>query len=175
MILSLKLGWLPSSQMNSLYPVAGFWSQLADSIRHLILPATILSIPFIAYTTRFVRTNLTNILKQPYIVTARAFGINKNKIHYHYALKNALLPVITQIGLYLPFILGGAVIIEYIFAWPGMGRITIDAIFSHDFPVILASNFIAALTVVFGNLISDLLYFFIDPRIRIKKTLKFNN
>jgi len=166
MIFSLKLGWLPSSQMASLYPIDGFWLTLLDRLRHLILPATILSLPFITYTVRFVRSKLLEVLSQPYIFTARAYGISNSKIMVHYALKNALLPLVTMLGLYLPFLLGGAVIIEYIFSWPGVGKITVDAIFARDFPVILASNFIAAMAVVFGNLISDILYMIIDPRIK---------
>jgi len=165
MVFSLHLGWLPSSQMSSLYPLDGFGSQLFDQLRHLILPATILSIPFVTYTFRFVRGKMIEVLNQQYIITARAYGIKPWRIIYHYALKNALLPLVTSIGLFLPFLLGGAVIIEYIFSWPGMGKITVDAIFARDIPVILASNFIAAMAVVFGNLISDLLYMVVDPRI----------
>ena len=169
MIFSINLGWFPSSQMASMYHIEGFWPVIWDRIKHLILPAFVLSIPFITYTTRFVRSSLIDVLKQPYIQTAKAFGIKKSEIIFKYALKNALLPVVTLLGLYLPFLLGGAVITEYIFGWPGMGRITVDATFSHDFPVILASNFIATLTVIIGNFLSDVMYLFADPRIQIKK------
>ena len=88
---------------------------------------------------------------------------------FKYALKNALLPLVTLAGLYLPFLLGGAVITEFIFSWPGMGRITIDAIYAHDYPLILATNFIAAAAVICGNFISDTLYYVVDPRIRFRK------
>jgi len=169
MIFSLKLGWLPSSQMRSLYTVDSFWSEVVDRIRHIILPSSVLALPFAAYTARFVRSSLSEVLAQEYIRCAWAYGIKSTRILFKYALKNALLPLITLLGLYLPFLLGGAVITEYIFAWPGMGRITINAIFAHDFPVILASNFIAALTVVVGNLISDILYVAVDPRIKFVK------
>ncbi len=165
MIFSLQLGWLPSSQMSSLYPIEGFWFILLDRLRHLLLPASILSLPFLTYTIRFVQSNVTDVLAQPYILSAKAFGLTNWKIMSHYVLKNALLPLITLIGIYLPFLLGGAVIIEYIFSWPGIGKITVDAIFSRDIPIILASNFIAAMAVVFGNLLADILYHFVDPRI----------
>ncbi len=171
LIFSLKLGWLPSGQMTSLHDIEGFWAQLWDYIRHLILPVFVLSIPFIAYTTRFVRDNLCDILEQPYILTAKAYGLGKRKILFQYALKNALLPLVTLIGLHLPFLLGGAVITEYIFAWPGMGRLTVEAVFTHDYPLIMATNLIAATAVVFGNMISDLLYKWVDPRIRLAEKL----
>ncbi len=169
MIFSLYLGWLPSSQMSSMHSIEGFWPIVWDRLRHLILPALVLSIPFITYTARFVRSSLIDVLRQPYIQMARAYGLRKSDILFKYALKNALLPVVTLIGLYIPFLLGGAVITEYIFGWPGMGRITVDALFAHDFPVILASNFIATLTVILGNLLSDILYLIVDPRIKIKQ------
>jgi len=169
MIFSLHLGWLPSSQMSSLHSIEGFWPIVWDRIRHLILPALVLSIPFITYTARFVRSSLIDVLRQPYIQMAKAYGLKKSDILFKYALKNALLPVVTLIGLYIPFLIGGAVITEYIFGWPGMGRITVDALFAHDFPVILASNFIATLTVILGNLLSDILYLIVDPRIKIKQ------
>ncbi len=167
LIFSLHLGWLPSSQMQSLLEVNGVFPLLWDQIKHMILPVLVLSVPFITYTARFVRDQLNDILSQDYTKAALTYGISMKVILSKYALKNALLPLITLIGLYLPFLLGGAVITEYIFAWPGMGRITVDAIFARDFPLILASNFIAALTVVIGNLISDLLYSMADPRITV--------
>ena len=165
LVFSLQLGWLPSSQMNSLYPINGFWNSLWDQIRHMILPAAILSLPLVTYTVRFVRSNVTDVLMQPYILTAKAYGLGKWKILSYYVLKNALLPLVTLIGVYLPFLLGGAVIIEYIFAWPGIGKITVDAIFARDIPIILASNFIAAMAVVSGNFLADILNRFVDPRI----------
>lgn len=166
MIFSLKLRWLPSSQMQSIVGVEGFWPQLADRIKHLILPVLVLAMPFLAYTTRFVRAGISEVLAQDYIRTVLAFGIRRRKIWFKYALKNALLPLVTIGGLYLPFLLGGAVITEYIFAWPGMGSLTINAIYAHDFPVVLASTFIAALSVIAGNFLADLLYFLADPRIK---------
>ncbi len=171
MIFSLKFGWLPSSQMASITTPQGLWAQLWDAARHLILPMIVLSSSLVAYTARFVRGNLSETLKQDYIRMARAFGLPKRKILYKYSLKNALLPLATMLGLYFPFLIGGAVVIEYVFAWPGMGRITINAIFSHDYPLILASCFVAALAVVIGNLVSDLLYLVVDPRIKMTNNI----
>ena len=166
LVFSLKLGWLPSSQMQSLQIADGAWAQFTDRLRHLILPAGVLAAPFVAHTARFIRGSLSEVLQQDYIRTAYAFGIPARKVLFKYALKNAVLPLASLFGFYLPFLLGGAVITEYIFAWPGFGRITVNAIFAHDFPMILAGNFIAALAVVIGNLISDLVSKAVDPRIR---------
>ncbi|MBN2009101.1 ABC transporter permease [candidate division KSB1 bacterium] len=164
-LFSLKLGWLPSGQMQAIN-TSGGWHLWLNRIQHMILPVIILSMPFIAYTARFMRESVLRILKQDYIRTAFSYGLPKRRILGRYVLKNALMPQVTLIGLYLPFLFGGAVVIEHIFAWPGVGRITVNAIFSHDFPLILASNFIATVTVVVGNLISDMLYAVVDPRIR---------
>jgi peptide/nickel transport system permease protein len=99
---------------------------------------------------------------------AQAKGLPKRKVYFRHALKNALLPVVTLAGLYLPFLLSGAFVVEVIFAWPGMGRIAYEAIFAKDYPVIFAVNFIAAALVLAGNLLADLLYQFVDPRIRVQ-------
>ncbi len=166
LLFSYKLGWLPSSQMASLTPIQGLYGVVWDRIRHLILPAGVLAIPFACYTARFVRGTLIEILSEDYIRTCWAYGLKRRRILVRYALRSALLPLSTLISFYLPFLLGGAVITEYIFSWPGMGRITVNAIFAHDYPLILATTLVAAGMVVVGNLLSDLLYAFIDPRIR---------
>lgn len=168
LIFALKLGWLPSSQMQAFNVEPGLWPEIFDRLRHLILPAAILSLPFTAQTARFVRGALLEVLEQDYIRTAKAYGLRSRTILFKYALRNALLPVVTLLGLYLPFLLGGAVVTEYVFAWPGLGRVTVAAIFTHDFPVILATCFIAAVAVILGNQLSDLLYAVADPRVRIE-------
>ncbi len=168
LIFSLKLGWLPSSHSGSMFLTENdTWHLFLDRCKHLILPTLILSIPFIAYTARFVRGNLIDVLQQDYLRTAIAYGLPKRQMFFKYALRNALLPLATLTGLYLPFLLGGAVVIEYIFSWNGMGRLTINAILSHDYPVILATFLISAVSVVIGNLLSDILYALVDPRVNI--------
>ncbi len=168
LIFSYHLGWLPSSQMATIGLSGDFWTVMPDRLRHLVLPVFVLVLPFAAYTARFVRGSFCEILDQDYVRTAFAYGLSRGRIYFRYALKNALLPLATLLGLSLPFLLGGAVITEYIFSWPGMGQLTIESIFTHDFPVILAATSIAAAAVVFGNLISDILYVIIDPRIKVK-------
>lgn len=168
LVFSLKLGWLPSGQMQSMFVEPGFWPWFTDRLLHLALPVITLSLPFIAYTAQFVRDKMSQVLEQPFIAAAQSYGLGRKTIIFNYAFKNTLLPLITLIGLYFPFILGGAVITEYIFSWPGMGRLTIQAIFAQDYPVILATNTIAALAVVSGNLLADTLYALADPRIRLQ-------
>jgi peptide/nickel transport system permease protein len=147
---------------------AGFWQALGDRIQHLILPVAVLGLTGAAAISRYLRGSIIEVLQQDYIRLAQAKGLSKSKVYFRHALKNALLPVITLIGLYLPLLLGGAFVVEVIFAWPGMGRMAYEAIFAKDYPVIFAVNFIAAAMVIAGNLFADLLYQFVDPRIRMQ-------
>lgn len=164
---SLKLQWLPASQMQSLFLTkTDFWTTFLDRAQHLILPVVVLGLSGAAATSRFVQEHIREGRNQDYIRTALAKGLSKRRVYLYHAFKNALLPVITLLGLYWPFLLGGAFIVEVIFAWPGMGRIAYEAVFAKDYPVIMAVNLIAAVMVILGNLISDGLYRLIDPRIR---------
>ncbi|MCK4597614.1 ABC transporter permease, partial [bacterium] len=134
---------------------------------HLIMPVFVLGIATAAGTARFMRGSLLEVVRQDYIRTARAKGLSERVVIFKHGLRNALIPIVTLTGLYLPFLLGGSVITETIFAWPGMGRVAITAIFARDYPVILAVNLIAAVMVVVGNLLDDITYSFLDPRIRL--------
>ncbi len=168
LLFSVQLHWLPASQMHSfLAAEAGFGQALWDRIQHLILPVAVLGLTGAAAISRYVRGSIIEVLQQDYVRLAQAKGLSKRKVYFRHAFKNALLPVVTLAGLYLPFLLSGAFVIEVIFAWPGMGRIAYEAIFAKDYPVIFAVNFIAAALVIAGNLLSDLLYQFVDPRIRV--------
>ena len=111
---------------------------------------------------------MLEVIRQDYVRTARAKGLSERTVIWKHALRNALLPLITIIGLSFPFLLSGAVITEVIFAWPGMGRVTIDAIFSRDYPLIIANTFVAGLMVIGGNLLADVMYAVADPRVRLK-------
>ena len=166
---SLKLHWLPASQMNSFFITEmGFWSTLWDRLLHLILPVIVLGLTGAAATSRYVRAQMIAVLKQDYIRMAYAKGLPQKRVFFQHAFKNALLPVITLLGIYFPFLLSGVFLVEVIFAWPGMGRVAYEAIFAKDYAVILAVNLIAAVLVIFGNLFADLMYRFIDPRIHLK-------
>ncbi len=167
LIFSLKLQWLPPSGMSSLFlkdPV--ILKQVIDRIRHLILPVAVLGLTGAAATSRYIRAHMMKLMSQPYIQQAMAKGLSRWQVTMRHAFRNALVPVVTLLGLYFPFLLGGALVIEVIFAWPGMGRVAYEAIMANDMPVIMAVNLVAAAMVVTGNLISDVLYRYIDPRIQ---------
>ena len=165
-IFNLKLGWTPPLSFSS--ESLSFLEKLLRIARVYGLPVLILGTAGAAATCRFVRENLMATLNQPYCVQARAAGLPESKVIIRYALRNALLPLITQTGLILPFLLGGSFIIEVIFSIPGMGRITYEAIFARDVSVILAVNMLSAVMVVLGSSISDILYRVADPRITLK-------
>ncbi|MBU8920598.1 MAG: ABC transporter permease [Bacteroidales bacterium] len=163
---SLKLGVLPSSHMQSL-DVSGLSGlQLsADRLSHLILPAFVLGVASAAGLARYMRGSMLDVLKEDYIRTARAKGLPEGRVLMKHAFRNAAIPVVTILGLSLPFLLGGAVIVEKIFSWPGMGGLMVDAIYSRDYPVVLAINFVVAVMVILGNLLADTGYALLDPRI----------
>jgi peptide/nickel transport system permease protein len=138
-----------------------------DRIWHLLLPAGLGATGGIAVLSRYVRSQMLEVQSQDYIRTAWAKGLPPEQVHYKHALRNALLPFVTMFGLILPGLIGGSVIIESIFAWPGMGRMAYEAILARDYPVILTVNFASAVLVLAGTFISDLLYIVVDPRIRL--------
>lgn len=140
---------------------------IMDRTWHLVLPSLLGATGGIAVLSRYVRSQMLEIIGQDYVRTARAKGLREERVYYHHALRNALLPFVTMFGLVLPGLIGGSVIIESIFSWPGMGRMAYEAILGRDYPVILTVNFISAVLVLIGTLISDLLYMVVDPRIRL--------
>jgi peptide/nickel transport system permease protein len=146
---------------------AGTMHQIMDSIWHLVLPSVLGALGGIALLSRYVRAQMLEVIHQDYIRTARAKGLSEDKVYYIHGFRNALLPFVTMFGLILPGLIGGSVIIESIFAWPGMGRMGYEAILARDYPIILTINFIAAVLVLIGTFISDLLYMVVDPRIRL--------
>jgi len=161
--------WLqfPAAQMMSVgaeYLPPG--AQLVDRLEHLFLPAVALGIGSAAGVARYMRGSMLEVIHQDFIRTARAKGLSERTVIFKHALRNALIPIITLLGLYLPFLLSGAVLVETIFSWPGMGRLIVDAIFQRDYPLVMATSFVIAAIVIFGNLISDVLYAVVDPRIR---------
>jgi len=138
-----------------------------DRIWHLLLPAALGATGGIAVLSRYVRSQMLEVGGQDYIRTAWAKGLTPEQVHYKHALRNALLPFVTMFGLILPGLIGGSVIIESIFSWPGMGRMAYEAILARDYPIILTVNFVSAVLVLAGTFISDLLYLVVDPRIRL--------
>jgi peptide/nickel transport system permease protein len=138
-----------------------------DRIWHLLIPSVLGATGGIAVLSRYVRSQMLEVEGQDYVRTAKAKGLTPEQVHYKHALRNALLPFVTMFGLILPGLIGGSVIIESIFSWPGMGRMAYEAILSRDYPVILTVNFVSAVLVLAGTFVSDLMYMLVDPRIRL--------
>ncbi|MGH7466544.1 MAG: ABC transporter permease [Longimicrobiales bacterium] len=163
-------GWpiaLPATGVTSVdYDFLSAGQQLRDRLVHLILPVATLTLALAAGVARYTRGQMLEVVRQDYIRTARAKGLPERTVITKHALRNSLIPVITLLGLYLPFLFSGAVFVEVIFAWPGMGRVIYDAILQRDYPVVMATSFLFAVMVVLGNLIADVLYAVVDPRIR---------
>src|SRR5918996_3421954 len=164
------LGWFPAGGMrdpalgtSTPWHIAGL-----DVLWHLVLPATTLGLVGAAGTARYQRAAMLEVLDQDYVRAARARGAGERRVVMRHALRNALLPLITLFGLAFPFLLTGAVLVETIFSWPGMGRLAADAIFQRDYPLVTAAALIAGVMVVLGNLIADVLYAVADPRIRVR-------
>ena len=143
------------------------WAAALDRFWHLILPAAVLAIGGIAVQSRYIRATMIESLSEDYVRTARAKGLPQESVLYKHALRNSVRPLLAGIGLLLPALLGGSVIIESIFAYPGMGRLGYEAVLERDYPILVTMNFIVAGLVLIGNLISDLLYAAVDPRIRL--------
>lgn len=159
---SLPASGIVGSGHDALGPV----EQMMDRIRHLVLPTLSLFLILTAGIARYVRASMLEVLHQDYIRTARAKGLRESAVILRHALRNALIPVVSLFGLYFPFLLSGTVFVEYVFAWPGMGKLMVDSILMRDYPVVLAGTFLFGAMVVAGNLLADLLYGVVDPRIR---------
>lgn len=162
LLFSVQLGWLPSAGMMTI----GAPFSLLDRIRHLILPAFMLGLLSMAGWTRYMRSSMLDALSEDYIRTARAKGLAERVVNWKHAVKNALIPVITIMGLEIPSWFAGAVITETVFAWPGMGRLYWDSVGSRDYPVLMGALMLTTFMVVVGNLVADVLYGIVDPRIR---------
>ncbi|MFB3925897.1 MAG: ABC transporter permease [Syntrophales bacterium] len=167
-LFGVNLGWLPISGIRSLnYEYMRPLEVLADVVRHLILPVSLAAFGGLAGFSRYMRSNMLEVIRQDYIMTARAKGLSEGAVIMKHALRNALLPVITIMGLSLPGLIGGSVIFETIFAIPGMGQLFYMAVMSRDYPVVMGILVIGAVLTLLGNLIADVAYALADPRIRI--------
>jgi len=165
--LGVRLGLLPISGLKSLgYEYLSFFGQLADRLSHLILPVFVSAIGGLAGFSRYMRSNMLEVIRQDYILTARAKGLSERTVIYKHALRNALLPVITILGLSVPGLIGGSVIFETIFAIPGVGELFYDGVMMRDYPLIMGILVMGAVLTLLGNLIADLSYALADPRIR---------
>jgi len=159
--------WFPASGTRSAdFDLLSRGEKVVDRVRHMVLPVTALSLVLAAGVARYTRGSLLEVVGQDYVRTARAKGLPERTVILKHALRNALIPVVTLLGLYLPVLFSGTVFIETVFAWPGMGKTIVDAIGTRDYPLVMACSLIFAGMVVVGNLLADLLYAVVDPRIR---------
>ncbi len=185
LLLHGKMGWLPLQGRidarvlidHPIRHITGFYLldalatgnfvALKSAALHLVLPAATLSFASLAVVTRMSRSSMLEILREDYIQTSLAYGVSKRTVYYWYALKNALIPTVTVVGLSYGLMLGGSFMVESIFDWPGLGRYAILSIETNDFPAIMGVTTLFALTYILLNLLVDLIYFFLDPRIRV--------
>jgi len=166
-IFSYWIGILPPAQVHSVG--ADRLSSIGyaiDFLEHLVLPALAIALPGAAGIARFLRANLLKVYQQEYVLAAYSMGMSESRIFFSYALPNALLPVITILGLELGALISGALVVETVFAWPGMGRLTVIAIFARDYPLVLACTMVSGLGVIGGNLLADVAASILDPRLR---------
>jgi len=161
-VFALKIPILPAAGMAT---VGQPWS-LSDSVWHLALPALVLGLAEAAALIRYTRSSMLEVIQQDYVRAARAKGLRETTVIYRHALRNALIPLVTVIALGLPRLFGGAVIVEAVFGWPGIGTLALTAVQARDYPVIMAINLISAVTILLSNLLADVTYAVIDPRIR---------
>lgn len=163
-IFSVRLNWLPSSGMKTLGTESNVW----DIIKHMIMPVIVLSASIVGNIIRYIRSAMLEILQKDYLRTAKAKGIGRFNVIYKHGFRNALISVVTIFGMYIPILFGGAIIIEQVFSWPGLGLVTMSAIINRDYPVIMGVCIMSAIVVLFANLLTDILYAVIDPTIQYK-------
>jgi len=163
-VFSVQLGWLPSAGMVTV----GVPFSMGDLLRHLVMPAVVLSTFPLAQLTRYTRSSMVEVLGHDYIRTARSKGLAEVMVLVRHALRNALVPVVTVLGVLIPRLLSGAVITEAIFAWPGLGRLAVDSAIQRDYPVIMGVTLLVSGMVIISNLITDLVYVALDPRIALR-------
>ncbi len=167
LVFAAGLGWLPVQGMTSARGAAPGFDALIDLLRHLVLPVTTLGLLQLALITRVTRNGLIDALREEYIRTAYAKGLGPSTIVWRHALRNVLLPVVTIVGSHFGTLLTGAVLTEIIFAWPGLGRLLFDATTSRDYPLLMAMFIVASVSVIVANLVTDIAYTALDPRVRL--------
>jgi len=165
-IFSVKLNLLPFGRMRDIADRGGM--DIGETIKHMILPVFVFSLGTIAFVSRFMRTELLEVLTQDYIRTARAKGLGNSVVWWKHATRNALIPVATFIGPAIGTLLSGAVIVEQVFDWPGLGRLVVNAVFQRDYPLVMGSVVVASVLFILGVILSDVFYLLLDPRIRLK-------
>jgi peptide/nickel transport system permease protein len=161
-LFSVNLGWLPSSGMQTV----GAPFSITDRLLHLLMPASVLATSAVAQLMRYARSSWLEVQRMDYVTVARAKGLTEFMVQSRHVLKNAMIPVVTILGLRLPLLVGGSAVVETLFAWPGMGRLAVDAASRRDTPLVLGCVLFVSIAVILSNLVIDLLYPYLDPRLR---------
>lgn len=167
-VFSVWLGWLPSGGIETIGASHSGWARVADIGKHMVMPVGALSLFFLATYTRLMRASMLEVLGQDFITTARAKGLSERVVVFKHALRNALLPLVTMIGLQMGTLVGGSVLVETVFGWPGLGRLAFESVFQRDLNVLLGILFISSLVVLVTNILVDIVYVVVDPRIEGK-------
>ena len=168
MLFGVQLDWLPISGLRQInWEYFSFWRQQWDFLSHLILPITVATFGGLAGFSRYMRQSMLEVIRQDYVQTARAKGLAERVVIGKHALRNALLPIVTILGLSLPGLIGGSIIVESIFAIPGMGQLMVQAVFERDYPVIMGNLVVVSTLTLVANLVADVTYSLVDPRIRV--------
>ncbi|QUL98683.1 MAG: ABC transporter permease [Candidatus Fermentithermobacillus carboniphilus] len=165
----IKSNWLPIAGVATIgvnVKTSGLWATILDRAKYLILPVTVVSLGSMAGIARYMRSSMLEVIRQDYVRTARAKGLPEKAVIIKHALRNALLPIVTLLGFELPALFSGTAIIETIFSWPGLGLLSMRAIFQRDYQIVMAMNMIGATLMVLGNFLADILYVIVDPRIK---------
>jgi len=168
LVFSVNLGWFPTSGMETIAAFNEGWDRFWDVLHHLVLPATTLSLFYLALYTRLMRASMLEQTGMDYVTTARAKGLTERRIVYRHILRNALLPVVTMAGVQVSSLVGGSVIVETVFGWPGLGQLAFESLFARDLNLLLGIFFLSAVLVLVVNLFVDILYTLLDPRIELK-------
>ncbi|MEM9198255.1 MAG: ABC transporter permease [Pseudomonadota bacterium] len=166
-VFSINLGWFPSSGMETVtaFHVGVTWARVLDVAHHLVLPALTLSLFYLALYTRLMRASMLEQANMDYVTTARAKGVSERRITFRHVLRNALLPVVTMAGVQVSSLIGGSVVVETVFGWPGLGQLAFESLFARDLNLLMGIFLVSAILVLVVNLIVDILYTLLDPRI----------
>jgi peptide/nickel transport system permease protein len=168
---ALNVSWIPISGMRDTmaanFGYDSWWAEVVDVLRHSILPVTVLAFSSFATFSRYVRNSMVEVINQDYVRTARAKGLSEKVVIYKHAFKNAQIPLVTLLGLYIPSLFSGATILETVFVWPGLGKVLIDAINQRDSSLVMACLLFSAILMILGNLLSDVCYSLVDPRVKV--------
>lgn len=166
LLFALKLGWLPAQGIGSVRENYTGLSRVADVLKHLILPMTVLSMRYLAINSRITRASMLEVLREDYVTTARSKGLPERTVIVKHAFRNALLPVVTVMGVNFGFLLTGSALTEAVFSWPGIGLLTYEAIDTRDYPVLVGVFMMVSIMVILANFVSDVVYALLDPRVR---------